>query len=95
MEHLSSLNNFNFDTNSAFRKVNIERNSHSHVAPIVDTSANQFPILNRLTNSNQTKLVSNQNETIKNVKIATCLDKWYKELKGQVLVSFGPINPKC
>lgn len=23
----------------------------------------------------------------KNIKIATCLDKWYKELKGHVLVS--------
>ncbi len=30
-------------------------------------------------------MASNNN---KNVKIASCLDKWYKELKGHVLVIF-------
>ena len=34
---------------------------------------------------NNNHMASNNN---KNVKIASCLDKWYKELKGHVLVIF-------
>lgn len=37
---------------------------------------------------NNNNLANATTKIDKNVKIASCLDKWYKELKGQVLVSF-------
>lgn len=44
----------------------------------------QFDINNNLANLD--KVFLNHKSLNTNVKIASCLDKWYKELKGQVLV---------
>ena len=38
-------------------------------------------------NSNANKNENKEQKKNKNFKISTCLDKWYKELKGNVLVS--------
>jgi hypothetical protein len=45
----------------------------------------QFDINNNLADLDRVFL--NHKSINTNVKIVTCLDKWYKELKGQVLVS--------
>jgi hypothetical protein len=92
---LTSTNNsknsseFVLKTNSSVVDPNEERhfslnNSHASEDLIREhhmVSAKNF----KQSNKNPTN--PTQQQSNKNVKIASCLDKWYKELKGNVLVS--------
>ena len=95
----NSKNSTEFKSNGSIGDLNEEirsslNNSHtlddeqqhmqpSHVA-ICATNVSTAKILPKnVTSSAQTPN--------KNVKIASCLDKWYKELKGNVLVSLWPV----
>jgi len=94
---LTSTNNsknsseFVLKTNSSVVDLNEERrfsfnNSHASEDLIREhhmVSAKSF----KQSNKNPTNPSLSQQQPNKNVKIASCLDKWYKELKGNVLVS--------
>lgn len=73
IEHLSSLNNF--DSNVGFRRVKSDR-----LSKISEPSLPSHRLNRNQSSKNKTRIVT------KNEKISWCLDKWYKELKGQVLV---------
>lgn len=73
IEHLSSLNNL--DSNSCFKRVKSDRSSK-----VSESAYLSYRPSRNHSGKNKTKVDD------KNDKISICLDKWYKELKGQVLV---------
>ena len=69
---------------SAFNPVNPSTEKSRKIIKTVDINNNSNN--NQTTQSNQFGLELTKNGLEKNVKITSCLDKWYKELRGQVLV---------
>ena len=58
-------------------------NSHSHKSSNHHSASHKQKLIEMSSENN-----SNKSSSSKNVKIASCMDKWYKELKGQVLSEF-------
>lgn len=73
IEHLSSLNNL--DSNSGFKRVKSDRSSK-----VSESSYLSYRLSRNHSSKNKIKVDA------KNEKITQCLDRWYKELKGQVMV---------
>lgn len=79
-------NEFVLKTNSSVVDPNEERRFSLNNSNVSEELITQPHMVSSKNIKQPSKNVSNQSPN-KNVKIATCLDKWYKELKGNVLVS--------
>jgi hypothetical protein len=107
LEHLTSSNGNHHNSvvyrNQGFNNHNNNNSHKNQLNKLIETSNQQdeftqFPSqymrsvyhASEDTTSNHSKPL-NQSNGNKNVKIASCMDKWYKELKGQVLVSVHSI----
>jgi hypothetical protein len=98
LEHLTSSNNNHHS--AGYRNPGLNINSHKNQLNKLIETSNQHDEFTQYSNHYLRNVYNGSEDTAsnsskhgsqlgnhKNVKIASCMDKWYKELKGQVLVN--------